>query len=358
MKREAVPAALIEKNKGATVVYFTLIISIISFIAAAISGAIAFIAYFETRKDSHYVDIDHQYADLLNIALDNTDFRYDEKTTDYLALPPDNDFRRKYEIYAYMCWNFLETIHDRHNEMNTWLPVILEENRLHYIWFRHNLKLFKTEFQNYIIKTINETELDVAGAERLDKIYKHYVSDFPLDEQKTFDQLTRILQKDRYEIILLRHKKYDEIIGYAFVYSDDTTLWLDYMAIDHKFRNAGYGTLLFNKILEKKAANKAGMFLEVENLEPDDSDNSNNAKRIRFYERLGAQRLPIDYKLPTKDGPYPMSLYFKPVKGVKVLREEELRQSISSIFGYIHSDIADAEIVAADISLQDISLNQ
>jgi hypothetical protein len=53
-------------------------------------------------------------------------------------------------------------------------------------------------------------------------------------------------------LLLAKHKCFDEVIGYAFVFEIPgiNALWLDYMAIDMKFQNVGYGTLLFNKIAE------------------------------------------------------------------------------------------------------------
>jgi len=314
-----------------------------------------------TRKDSSYTDVDHQYADLLKMALDNVDFRDCEKTAGYYRLPIDDEFRRKYEIYAYMVWNFLETIYDREQEKkdeghisHTWFPVILEENRLHYTWFKHNLRLFKEEFQRFIIETVNDILLMESDLNGLKEVYGHFEQDFPYNERKPLEHLIELYQKGRYSIILAKHEMFNKIIGYAFVYNDEKTLWLDYMAIEERFQNAGYGTLLFNRIMGLKSPNKPGMYIEVEKPGPDDSKNSDAARRIRFYERLGAQRLPIDYELPTEVGPFPMFLYFKPAQNAKMLPAEEMKQSIESVFGYIHSDIADASVIAASISPQDV----
>ena len=111
------------------------------------------------------------------------------------------------------------------------------------------------------------------------------------------------------------------------------------MAIDIKFQNAGYGTLLF-KIAESKQEGILGIFLEVEI--PDDKNESykeEQIRRINFYERLGAKKLNIKYQLPTNNGGRPMYLYFRPSPNVKILPKEQIKKAIASAFDYIHSDV-------------------
>lgn len=59
-------------------------------------------------------------------------------------------------------------------------------------------------------------------------------------------------------------KKSSRYILVFYEFDNIIALWLDYMAIDIKFQNAGYGTLPFNKIAESKQEGILGIFLEVE----------------------------------------------------------------------------------------------
>lgn len=65
----------------------------------------------------------------------------------------DRETYFKYCSYAYMMWNFLETIYDFESKKknsslgNIWEPVLIEENKLHYRWFLDNRRLFRKSFQ-------------------------------------------------------------------------------------------------------------------------------------------------------------------------------------------------------------------
>ena len=60
------------------------------------------------------------------------------------------------KIYAFMVWNFLETVFDRchrHKQLrDTWYPIISAENMLHRKWFdeRANRTRFKQAFVAFI----------------------------------------------------------------------------------------------------------------------------------------------------------------------------------------------------------------
>lgn len=326
------------------------IISVASVIFAFTSVVITYYIYKVSRVDTSYLDIDKQYSDLLRIGLDEPDLRDYERTSMFYKLDSQDSFKKKYNIYANMCWNLVETIYDRQKDKKgrfklseTWIPVMFEENRLHYTWFKHNLRLFRPEFQKFVTGELNDIEIISGSISDLKDVYARFQRDFAADERKDFAHLEMLMVKNKYKLLLAKHKVFDEIIGYAFIYEIDNQklLWLDYMAIDTKFQNAGYGTLLFNKIAELKQDGILGIFLEVEI--PDEKDKANREeqiRRIKFYERLGAERLKFDYKMPTNSGGLPMYLYFKPSPNVKFLPKEQIKETIASAFEYIHSDVA------------------
>jgi hypothetical protein len=100
---------------------------------------------------SYYAQLDSMYFDLLKLALERP----------HLTCPDtiiEVQERQQYDIYAYMVWNFIETIYDRCEGDNglevTWHPVIEAENRLHRKWFddKRNEHKFKVPFRKFIHK--------------------------------------------------------------------------------------------------------------------------------------------------------------------------------------------------------------
>lgn len=325
------------------------IISIASVIFALMSVVISYYIYKASRVDTSYLDIDKQYSDLLKLGLNEPDFRDYIKTSMFYKLDSEDTFKKKYHIYAYMCWNLIETIYDRQKDKKgrfklseTWLPVMFEENRLHYTWFKHNLRLFKSDFQRFVTSELNDIEILEGNINNLKDVYARFKKDFASDERKDYAHLEMLMVKKKYKLILAKHKVFNEIIGYAFIYEIDNqkVLWLDYMAIDLKFQNAGYGTLLFNKIAESKQEGILGIFLEVEMpTDKDENIKEEQMRRIKFYERLGANRLKFEYQLPTNNGGFPMYFYFRPSPNVRILPKEQIKETIASAFEYIHSDV-------------------
>jgi len=118
-----------------------------------------------------------------------------------------------------------------------------EENRLHYSWFKHNIILFKDNFEEFVTTTLNEIEISEGGIKELEAIYIKYTEDFPKNERKDLNHLKQLMNKKNYKLIIVNHILFEEMIGYAFVYEmDNNALWLDYIAIENKFQDSGYGT--------------------------------------------------------------------------------------------------------------------
>jgi len=96
----------------------------------------------------HYGELDRLYFDLLKIAYENPEFITPKCLQKQQAA--------KYDIYAFMVWNFLETIYDRCqrdvNLQKTWYPIIETESQLHREWFSQaeNRQKFKHEFWDFI----------------------------------------------------------------------------------------------------------------------------------------------------------------------------------------------------------------
>ncbi|WP_156424403.1 GNAT family N-acetyltransferase [Bacillus sp. FJAT-27445] len=191
---------------------------------------------------------------------------------------------------------------------------------------------------------LNEIEIEEGNLSDLSRVYRQLQRDFPPEELKEYSQMERLIAKGKYKILLAKHKGLDALVGYACIYEihEINGLWLDYIAVDLPFRNSGYGSALFNVIAGyKKEEGFLGVFLEVEIPgEQDGPEQEIQKRRIRFYERNGAKRLAVGYRLPTKEGFMPMHLYFKQAeKSNNTLTGIKLKQAITSALAYIHTDI-------------------
>jgi hypothetical protein len=120
---------------------------------AALTASVALLysmtSFSRSLRASHYSELDRMYSDLLRTALEHP----------HVNVPGADrtgDQKIEYEIYAFMVWNFLESIHDRcrHNKAlrDTWYPVIDAENLLHREWFMRpdNEGKFKEPFRKFI----------------------------------------------------------------------------------------------------------------------------------------------------------------------------------------------------------------
>jgi hypothetical protein len=113
----------------------------------------------ESIESSHYSELDKFYNDILRLGIDRPYLRSpspieDDQAalvSDYDPYPDYNASDKtnrtmEYECYAYMVWNFLETIHDRcvdarrDSLKETWTPVIETENQIHRGWFLSQIR--------------------------------------------------------------------------------------------------------------------------------------------------------------------------------------------------------------------------
>jgi hypothetical protein len=85
----------------------------------------------ETSRSAHYSQLDTMYFELLRMAVEKPFLRRLEHLT--------AEQRLEYESYAFMIWNFIETVRDRCEDDQTlkdiWAPVIATEHALHRDWF-------------------------------------------------------------------------------------------------------------------------------------------------------------------------------------------------------------------------------
>ena len=133
-----------------TIEFWNLIVSSTATILAGIAILLYIILWYKDKSNNSYDIFDATYLDILKIGMENPSFRNPILTNDYLNSFSENE-KIKYEIYAFITWNFCETIFDKGDDelMKTWSVVIDIENSLHRKWFDNpeNTKKFKESFR-------------------------------------------------------------------------------------------------------------------------------------------------------------------------------------------------------------------
>ncbi len=329
------------------------ILSIVSDISTYVSLAIAVLSLVVTlivsvsaQSKNDYVEIDNQYKDLLSIGLKNPKLRDPLITGNYQKLEKENrELYFQYCTYAHMIWNFLETLYDfgskkeKSNIKVIWYPVMLEENKLHYSWFLKNKRLFREEFQNYVINYMNELYVKEGSEEDIDNIYAYMLQEFPPEELISKQQICELISSGKYKLYLLKYKncvEKDSIVGYSFVYSDNNMLFLDYLNILKQYQSCGYGSKFITLMNEKLGSNGKGIILEIE---PVDNIDEIKTRRKNFYLRNGGVHLKCNYLLPCDDGSVPMELMIIPCKGVNFVSKNQIREFVKEAIALIHGDL-------------------
>jgi GNAT superfamily N-acetyltransferase len=194
---------------------------------------------------------------------------------------------------------------------------------------------------------IKKIQLMEATLSQFEEVYRCLLEDFPVEEVKGYGQLEGLLAGGNYKLFLAMEPLRKEMVGYAFIYvfEDMPAIWLDYLAIRPKWRSSGIGSLVLAELAHYQN-HETGIWIEVEKPEEQQGNTREiQLSRIRFYERSGAQRIPISYELPTKEGGFPMDLYYIPAESHSSLTSEQIQLAIREIFHQIHSDVDPQDVI-------------
>ncbi|MDQ1337271.1 MAG: hypothetical protein QG617_238 [Campylobacterota bacterium] len=107
--------------------------------------------YNKTMQIVHYGEIDKMYFEILKEALAKPHLVRQN-------IVRSEEEEVEYGIYAFIVWNFLESIYDRcildDGLQKTWFPIIETERATHLAWIKNpqNRIKFKDEFLNFIDK--------------------------------------------------------------------------------------------------------------------------------------------------------------------------------------------------------------
>jgi hypothetical protein len=114
-------------------------------------------SYIAKSRLDHYTEIDRQYADIVKLRITYTELANppDTLSTD-LKTMGERDLR--YDAYALLIWNFIETIHDRFKGdtilLETWQPILDLEGQRHAAWLSQNENKFKKDFLKWAHKKV------------------------------------------------------------------------------------------------------------------------------------------------------------------------------------------------------------
>lgn len=135
-----------------TVELCNLIVSSISTILSATAIFLYIVLWYRDKSSNDYDTFDALYLDILKVGLEYPELRSLSYSSNYKNLPENEKIR--YESYAFICWNFCETIFDKSDSelMKTWIGVLRTETKLHRQWFEasENKHIFKDEFHAFV----------------------------------------------------------------------------------------------------------------------------------------------------------------------------------------------------------------
>ena len=124
-------------------------------ILAALALIYSMTTFRKSLRVSNYTDIDRNYFDILQIAIK---YPFVQSPS---ALKTQDETER-YALYAFIVWNFIESIHDRclkDKELKeTWWPIMKTEAKVHIDWFRseENRSKFKESFHKFVQEKLIE----------------------------------------------------------------------------------------------------------------------------------------------------------------------------------------------------------
>lgn len=170
---------------------------------------------------------------------------------------------------------------------------------------------------------------------------------FREDELKTYEKFISIIDYDNYTF--LQVKDGDKKIGYILLFIEHGSkfLWLEYFFIKNEFQSMGYGSEVLG-ILKHSFPDMNGVFMEIEH---EDEAFPNTIKRIKFYERNGAEKIDLNYIHPNIEGGRPMYLFYLPIKkDLSSLNKKETLKVIKKAFEYLYKDMPGIDQIYERIS--------
>lgn len=128
--------------------------------------------------------------------------------------------------------------------------------------------------------------------DEIEKIHsEHMINDFPKDELKSLNHISRLTDEKKYTNKCLFSEE-NELMAYAFFgYPKENSLCplLDFFAVNSKYRNQGIGSKFLNMLKSESSIFKNGILAEIEdpNSAKNEEEKEIRLKRAEFYKKNG-----------------------------------------------------------------------
>ena len=183
-----------------------------------------------------------------------------------------------------------------------------------------------------------------------DDFYAIYSISFPMSEQKSKEELLKMLHSPHYTIFTSKNN--NKITGFCIIFHSPQTSFylLEYMAVDASQRSSGIGSKLFSYAVEQvfgKYGTKP-LLVEIDSPEEKCYEQAIREKREQFYKKLGCRKIDsFDYILAIKNDKTapPMELLVYHTKLQNVLKPQ-LQEWLEDIYALIYGCTKDDERIA------------
>lgn len=167
----------------------------------------------------------------------------------------------------------------------------------------------------------------------IDSLYKALCEQFPKSELKKESSFKNICKNPSYKIFDIFHDK--KLCGHTSIFElPDKSILVDYFFIYESMHSCGLGTKAFEHF--KLKTDYIGCYLEVEK---ENEADLKTIRRARFYKKLGARKMNLNYLYPNEDGFLPMDLYFMPFRQNCIPAIESVYNNIKIIFENLHYEL-------------------
>ena len=183
-----------------------------------------------------------------------------------------------------------------------------------------------------------------------------YLASFPVSQIRPTKMITRMLEFDsNYHLFVV--KQHDFLVGFSllYVFNELNIAFLDFMAIDKRYRGRSVGSRLFKYTLNASrhlVKNSSGVIFEIQRESPRRHEEEFRQRRIMFYRRHGAKAFEnIHYLLPDSHGGKPEDMYLMmvPNREITSLEKRLVFRIISKIYLTIYHFCYDSDLTIAHL---------
>jgi N-acetylglutamate synthase-like GNAT family acetyltransferase len=141
------------------------------------------------------------------------------------------------------------------------------------------------------------------------ELVRIYSEAHPASERKSGGMLSSMIERPEYlfQVASLAN----QVLGFAIVlcFIESDACLLEYMAVDHKWRDQGIGKFLFTEVVKLKEIAERYLLAEVDSDKAKTPDRDERTRRKAFYRRLGFKEVEkLAYIMPQVSGALPPAM--------------------------------------------------